>query len=44
VWFDVPAIVGFILDDSRQYQLLIAGPGNFDGLLSPLVLVNAPEK
>ena len=44
VWFDVLVIVGFILDDSRHYQLFIAGPGNFNGLSGALVMVNAPEK
>jgi hypothetical protein len=44
VRFDVLVIVGFILDDSRQYQLFIASPGNFNGLSGTLVMVNAPEK
>ncbi len=44
VWFDVLVIVGFILDDSRQYQLFIAGSGNFNGLSGSLIMVNAPEK
>ena len=44
VRFDVLVIVGFILDDSCQYQLFIAGPGNFKGLSRALIMVYAPEK
>ena len=42
--FDVLVIVSIILNYSRQYQLFVAGPGNFKGLSGALVMVNAPEK
>ena len=42
--FEVLVVVCFILDDSRQYQLFIAGPGNFKGLSGTLVMVNTAEK
>jgi len=44
VRFDVLLVVCFILDDSRQYQLFIAGPGNFKGLFGTLIMVNTAEK
>jgi hypothetical protein len=37
-------IVSMILDDARQYQLFIAGSGDFNSLPGTLVIVNAPEK
>jgi hypothetical protein len=41
---DILIIVSLILDDARQYQLFIAGPGDFNSLPGTLVIVNAPEK
>ena len=33
-----------ILDDARQDQLFMAGPGDFNSFSGSFVLVNAPEK
>ena len=37
-------IVSPVLDNTCQYQLFIAGPGDFNSLSGTLVIVNAPEK
>ena len=41
---DILVIVSLVLDNARQYQLFIAGPGDLNRLSYPLVIVNAPEK
>ncbi len=44
VRLDVLVVVGIILDDARQYQLVVANPGNFKCLSGAIVIVNAPKK